>query len=101
MDYWTEAHQSENKLFEAMLILISKSPHLRKFLFNESSQRLNSNPDQLLRCSRGFASGEYILIKICLDLWCENGKISVHELFHLDLDLFNLTLKALRHSRSS
>ena len=101
MDCWAEAYQSENKLFQAMLILTSKNLHLRKFLFDESSPRLNSNPDHLLRSARGFSSGEYILIKICLDLWCENGKINVHELFHLDRDLFNLTLTALRHLRSS
>jgi hypothetical protein len=41
--------------------------------------------------------GDYLLVKLAVELWCEQGKIPVHELLSLDEPLFSRALAALAH----
>lgn len=66
-----------------------------EFLFNQNEPKLNDEPDRLMNAARDMCGSDYILVKLCLDLWCEHGKVCVHEILSLDDGLFALTLKAL------
>lgn len=95
MQCWENARTSEKNQFHAISTIFNSSPQLLRFLFDTSSPRLNSTPEQLLKAARGFSSSDYILIKLAIDIWCSEGKIQVHELFELERDLFNDVLVAL------
>jgi hypothetical protein len=91
------AHQSEIRLFKAIQKLTAHNKTLLNLLFDSDSDRLElrNSPDKIILSARGLCGSDYILIKLCLDLWCEKGKIAVHELFNLDRDLLRNTLQVI------
>ncbi len=95
MECWKEARASEQRQFDAISILTRQSPYLMNFLFHPTNPKLRLPPEELLRTAQGFSSGDYVLVKLAIDLWCEQGQVFVHELFNLDPVNFNLALKAL------
>ena len=95
MQCWSEACRAEKKQFEAISTIVSLNPHLLGFLFDSARPQLKCAPQDLLCQAKGFSSSEYLLVRICLNLWCEQGQLEVHELFNLDPDLFKLTMTAL------
>lgn len=94
MQRWPNACQAEQKQFRAISVILAGSPELVDFLFDSREPKLNDTSENLLRRARGCSRGDYLLIKLCLDIWCEQGKIQVHELFELDRDIFISTLRA-------
>jgi hypothetical protein len=95
MECWPNATQAERKQFEAIRVLTSRNPQLMEFLFDKNQPRLKGPPDQLMGDALGMCGSDFIVVKLCLDLWCEHGKVCVHEILSLDADLFELTLRAL------
>jgi hypothetical protein len=97
MSLWINARESEVRLFQAIQKITSHNKTLLNLLFDNRSERLELrySPDKIMSQARGLCSSDYILIKLCLDLWCEHGKIAVHELFNLDRDLIPNTLQAI------
>lgn len=100
MKCWVSAGRAEKKQFEAISIITSRSPYLMDFLFHPLRSELKNSADELLKEARGFSSEDYLLVKLCLDLWCDQGKFNVHELFNLEPDIFNQALQALEHLAS-
>lgn len=74
---------------------MSQSPQLLKFLFHPEIPQLRLPPEELLREALGFSSGDLILVRIAIDLWCEQGNLPLHQVFGLDSLNFKLTLQAL------
>jgi len=100
MDCWSVAPSSELRQFRAIAILTSQSPQLVAFLFHPTQPQLRLPPAELLKAARSFSSGDYILVKLAVDLWCEQGQVFIHELFNLDSVNFDLALKALKALQS-
>ncbi len=100
MECWSETPSNELRQFRAISILMNKSPHLLGFVFHPSQPQLRLPPAELLRAAQGFSSGDYVLIKLAVDLWCEQGHVFIHELFNLDCVNFDLALKALKFLQS-
>ena len=96
MDCWSDAGRAERRQFEAIALVVGDETHLLEFLFCPDSPRLNSSPEDLLREGRGFCRSDYMLIKICVDLWCEQGEIKLHELFSLEQSTLNRVLRAIQ-----
>ena len=94
MECWLNAQAAERKQFEAIVLITSQSPHLISFLFNPDNPELSGSPDRLIQKAQGFSSGDYLLVKLCIDIWCEQGDFQIHELFNLDPDVLKLTLRA-------
>ncbi len=94
MQCWINARDGEKKQFYAISLILSQRQFLLDFLFNPHKPELSKSADQLLYAAQGFCSQDYLLIKLCLDIWCDHGKIKVHELFNLEPEVFKLVLKA-------
>lgn len=100
MKCWVSAGRAEKKQFEAISIITLRCPYLMDFLFHPLRPELKNSADELLNEARGFSSTDYLLVKLCLDLWCDQGKFKVHELFKLEPDIFKQALQALEYLAS-
>ena len=96
MKCWDSAGSSEKKQFEAISLILNNYKNLLSFLFDPHSPKLTNSPVNLMRRARSLSSTDYLLIKICLDIWCEQGQVQVYELFNLEPELLNLTLLAFK-----
>jgi hypothetical protein len=86
----------EQKLFMAIHAFLKNYPKLLEFVFDPQKPRLRRDPEELLREGRGLSSGEYLLIKIALDLWNASGNTRIHELIEtLDPGNFERVMKSL------
>ncbi len=99
MKCWNTACLSEKKQFDAISLILSQSPHLLSFLFDPNQPQLKDSPDRLLLAARGLCSSEYLLLRLALDLWCEQGQVKIHELFNLEPEVFAVILQALKGLR--
>jgi len=98
MLHWTPSSHSETRLIEAVSIALSKHDDLMEFLFDPSRPQLRATPDQLVRESSGFSSGERLLIRIALDLWNASGEVKIGDLLKvLDQENFENVLVALQY----
>jgi hypothetical protein len=95
---WNNASRSDRQLFGKIANLLE--PHLIKFLFDANSPQLNASPKALLARSKGFSSGERVLIKLSIDLWCGQGGCLVSELFDYEDFVMPRLLKALYGTES-
>jgi hypothetical protein len=91
---WQKATRGEKKQLEAISIFLRHSPHLVDFLFDPVVAKLNDSPEQLLSAARGLASGDFLLVRLALNLWCGSGGIEVHELFDAEPEVLTSILKS-------
>jgi hypothetical protein len=101
MQYWANASRSDQKLFRIVASVAGDHPGLLDFLFDSTLPRLRQPADELMKAARGFPSGERLIVKLAIDLWCEQGQIFVHELLILEDPLFSKALSALRELHGS
>jgi hypothetical protein len=94
MQSWVRASVTEQRQFEAILGFLQYSPHLIKFVFNSKVPRLRLSPEKLLKEARGLCSGDRVLVKLAIELWCCEGDIRVHELFDAEPEVFRQILKS-------
>jgi hypothetical protein len=99
MECWVSASSSERRQYEAIAAMTGENPELLKFLFDQNSPRLRAPASLLLKQARGLASGDNILVRVALDIWCDQGKAAVHELFNLESHVFMRVLEALAKLR--
>jgi hypothetical protein len=96
MKCWINASAAEKLQYKAISVLFKQSLHLLKFLFDPDCPKLRFAPEEVLIKARGLCSGDYLLVKLAVDLWCGCGDIRVHELFDVDSDIFPLILDSLQ-----
>lgn len=99
MECWISANSSERRQYEAIAAITVENPELLKFLFDPNSPRLRAPASVLLKQARCLASGDNILVRVALDIWCDQGKAAVYELFNLDSHVFMRVLEALAKLR--
>jgi|GEM_PF-6834089 len=73
--------------------MTAENPELLIFLFDQNSPRLKAPTSVLLKQARVFASGDNILVRVALDIWCDQSKTAVHELFNLVSHVFMRVLE--------
>lgn len=95
MEVWEGASVEEQKQFLAISILFGDRKDLLSWLFDTSRARLRFSAEALKRNCRGMSSGDQILIKIAIDLWCEQGGTQITDLQSLDSNLVRRVLKVL------
>ncbi len=95
MQTWKNASSSDLNLFSKISTLLSQHPELLNSLFDKSEARLSTAPEVLLKKARGLCSGEQVLLKICIDLWCGQGGCLVNELFDHEDFIMPKLIKAL------
>jgi hypothetical protein len=92
---WQNASRGEQRQLEAISIFLKHSPHLVDFLFNPDFPKLNDSPDELVARAGGMPSGDMLLVRLAINLWCCSGGLEVHELFEVEPEVFQLILKSL------
>lgn len=94
MVYWQNASRGERKQLEAISTFLGHNPQLVDFLFDPKAAKLNDSPDRLLVAASGLASGDFLLVRLALNLWCGSGGIEVHEIFDAEPEVFAQIMKA-------
>jgi hypothetical protein len=96
MNSWQHASETEKMQFEAISTFLIHRPELISFLFDTGEAKLDSGPDKIISRSRGLCYSDQVLVRLAMDLWCDHGQISVHELFSLDFNIFESALSAIK-----
>lgn len=97
---WQNLGRAERRMMESLNFIFIGHSKLLEFLFESDRSKLRQEPEILLERAAGFSSGEQILLRVALDLWCGAGGVSLwHVIEHLDDDSYTNTLIGLRHLR--
>lgn len=97
---WQSPDPEEVQLYEAISRLFVNHPHLLKGIFDKKIPSLSAEPADLLTHYQCLSSGEYVMMKVALDIWCSSGGARVSELLDtLDVHNFCNVLTALSSVR--
>ena len=97
---WQGIGRSTRRRQEALNLIFSKHPEFLEFVFDKSVPRLRDEPEVLLTQAGVFSTGEKILIRIAIDLWCGKGNVNLWDMVErLDLYNYKHVLAGLRHLR--
>ena len=97
---WQKAGRHERRMQEVQNLVFQNHPQFLEFLFEREDARLREAPEQLLAEARAFSTGEQILIRVGLDLWCGLGNVHLWDIVErLDEDNYHQVLLGLRHLR--
>lgn len=98
---WQGADAAEMQLYDAVSKLFVQHQHLLNGIFDKKTPKLSAEPAQLLRHYRCASSGEYLMVKVAIDVWCGAGGARVSELLDiLDVHNFCNVLTALSAARN-
>ncbi|MBC8553278.1 MAG: hypothetical protein H8D23_26970 [Candidatus Brocadiales bacterium] len=93
---WKHADNHDLRVFNAIRKILKGYEKLLVFLFHTTEARLTSSPKHLLEQAKCFSSREYILIKVCLDLWDpHSGGTLLPDIVSLDRRLYLRILQAI------
>lgn len=95
MQGWQGTSQGDLKRFQIIAKLLGEDRRLLSLLFDPSLPRLRVPAHELVANSRGLCSGDVILLRLAIDLWCEQGEALVNDLLSLDDPYFQKSLIAL------
>ncbi|MBP7859964.1 hypothetical protein KA001_03340 [Patescibacteria group bacterium] len=103
MQHWQCTDPSLKYQYEAIKIVFGNHKYLLEEFFDSKKPALRHPPDVLLKRMQSGSRGEFILIKVALDIWSESGGASVNDILnHLDDDNFHnicLAFSKLRKMR--
>lgn len=98
---WQSADSDEIQLYEAVAKLFVRHQHLLNGIFDKTKPKLSAEPADLLMHYQCVSSGEYLMVKVALDIWCSSGGARVSDLLDtLDVHNFCDVLTALSSARS-
>lgn len=99
---WPNAGDSDLQRYEAISRVFMSHEYLLPFFFDTEQPRVRLAPEKMLRQADGMSTGEFLLIKIALDIWSGSGNARVWELIeNLDQQNFSFVLQALLISRQN
>jgi hypothetical protein len=97
---WKNVGRAERKMMESLNLILSGHEKLLEFLFEADCPRLRQDAKTLIHHADGFSSGEQILIRLALDIWCGVGDVRLWEMIEqLDDESFRQAIKGLGHLR--
>lgn len=93
---WPDAKDSDLQMYESISRVFLGREHLLEQFFEPTRPKIRFVPEVMLKRFSGCSSGEYLLIKIALDLWCGAGEARVWELVEvLDPSTFYFVVEAM------
>lgn len=93
---WPKAGDSDLQRYEAISRVFFTHDYLLPFLFDTREPKTRLSPEALLRQASAFSKGEFLLIKIALDIWSSSGDTKLVELIEdLDPQNFYFVLESL------
>lgn len=97
---WQSADAGDVQLYEAVSKLFVHHQHLLNGIFDKEIAKLSAEPADLLMHYKCLSSGEFVMVKVALDIWCSSGGARVSELLDiLDVHNFCNVLTALSSAR--
>ena len=97
MIIWENADQSDLRLLKAISILFDNNFKLLEFFFNSREAKLCFSAHKMREDAQIFSSGEYLLVRIALDIWSGEGSIHFNEIYQtLDSEGISNVLKSLQ-----
>jgi len=79
-------------------IILNSYPKLKRYLFKNNY--LSDNPNNLIKNSYSFSTGEKIIIKIILDIWDGSGNALFKDIYGvLDNKNFNNVIEVIKLKR--
>ena len=95
---WKRPRVFEQELLIAMTKLFAAHENLMTFVFEREEPGLRNHPDILIEQAKGMSSGEYVLVRLALDIWNDSGGVQISELINrLDATNFENAMAALRY----
>ena len=64
----------------AIHALFGSDERLLQFLFHHKMAELRAEPIELIEQARAFSHGEFLLVQVAIDLWCDQGGSRLSEL---------------------
>jgi hypothetical protein len=77
---WNMAKPREQKFQAAMKILFATNAGLLALIFDRDHPRLRDEPEVIMAHLCDLSSGEYLLVRLALDLWNDSGGVHIQEL---------------------
>jgi hypothetical protein len=97
---WKGAGRHERRMQEVFNLIFQNHPQFLEFLFERDRARLRLEPEELLMEAGALSTGERILIRVGLDLWCGQGHVHLWDIVErLDDENYHHVLAGLRHLR--
>jgi len=83
---------------QAIHYLFDSDERLIYFLFHHKKTELRESPRTLLEEARAFSHGEFLLIQVAIDIWCDQGGAKLSDLFSVldDDNIFRLLCAIVR-----
>jgi hypothetical protein len=95
---WDKAGRAERRMMESLNLMFSGHGKLLEFLFEPDRPKLRQEPEILLSLAGGYSSGERILIRVALDIWCGAGEVRLWDIIEkLDDECYAQVLRGLGH----
>jgi hypothetical protein len=98
MNTWKHAEAADRKRYMIITEVCESFPRIPELLFLKDKPALAQSPKAWLRWiegESGWCAGEKILAKLCLDIWSQDAKLPILELFRLDPGNFNRAIKGI------
>jgi len=96
MKSWKNASESDRKTYESISQVFFSYPYLLNNFFDKDKPKIRLQSEKMLEQASGLSSGEFVLIKVALDIWSGSGNAYVWELVEtLDKQNFYSVLTAL------
>lgn len=100
-NYWVTSNMAEAHLYRAISIIFEHRSHLLNGFFDDGQPKLSAEPAVLLKHYRCLSSGEFVLMKVALDIWCSSGNAKIWEILDvLDIHNFSKVMAGLAAARS-
>ena len=102
MKTWENASNEELRQFEIISMILEKHKKIINYLFDTKNPKLNGTPNDILKNASAFSRGEYVLIKVALDVWSESGNANLTEILNtLDKENFIKVMKGINYLKSN
>lgn len=98
---WYGADSNQMRRYDAVARLFCGRQHLVTGIFDRHEAKLRASPAELLKHYRILSPGEFVLVKVALDIWCRTGGARVSELLDLEIHNFSSVLSALSSLREN
>lgn len=78
--HWKTARPRDQRFQIVVTALFASNARLLALVFDRDQPRLRDEPENILTQARGLSSGEYLLLRLALDLWNDSGDVRIQEL---------------------
>jgi len=100
MASWDVVNRDVYNRFLIIMEMLEGDGGLLEYLFDPDEAELRCNPSEIIKNSRGYSSGQRVMIRVALDIWSGSGDTKLFDVIEgLDEDRFRKIVRGLLTSR--